>query len=130
MCFLFILSKILGMKAIRVYANVEELIDVENNLNNYTTSRFFGIPYFEEGFVWPLDEWNDPLHFMCQINLIEIESTLYQDLLPKEGILQFYFSGDFNQYCITHLSQPNSNLILASSSKDLFKASKYSFDFN
>ena len=31
---------------------------------------------------------------------------------------------------LTHLSQPNSNLILASSSKDLFKASKYSFDFN
>ncbi len=44
----------------------------------------------------------------------------YQEMCSKYGY-SFY---------LTHLSQPNSNLILASSSKDLFKASKYSFDFN
>ncbi len=91
------------MKAIRVYTNVEELIDVENNIDNYTTSRFFGIPYFEEGFAWPVDYKNRSLHFICQINLKEIESNLYEDLLPKEGILQFFFSGNFNQYCIKYI---------------------------
>ena len=55
------------------------------------SSKFGGSPDVPNGFEWPM--WNEePLSFLVQINLEEIASYDDQELLPKHGLLSFFFS--------------------------------------
>lgn len=55
-------------------------------------SKFWGDPDLPKGMPYPsqyIAEWDEslPYHFICQINLADLPP---QDLLPSEGLLQFY----------------------------------------
>ncbi len=54
-------------------------------------SKFGGAPDVPPGFEWPM--WNDkPLGFLAQINLEEVAPFDVEELLPKSGLLSFFFS--------------------------------------
>ncbi len=53
-------------------------------------SKFGGAPDVPQGFEWPT--WNDkPLGFLAQINLEEVAAFDVEELLPKSGLLLFFF---------------------------------------
>lgn len=65
-----------------------------------TASRIGGKPAVPEGFVWPYFEGvgfddptpkNRPLSFMSQINLKDVAHLDKEGLLPKTGILSFFY---------------------------------------
>ena len=53
-------------------------------------SKFGGAPDVPDGFEWPT--WNDtPLGFLAQINLEEVAPFDVEGVLPKRGLLSFYY---------------------------------------
>ena len=53
-------------------------------------SKFGGAPDVSQDFEWPM--WNEkPLGFLAQINLEEIADFDVENLLPKTGLLSFFF---------------------------------------
>ncbi len=58
-------------------------------------SKFGGAPDVPTNFEWPM--WNDrPLGFLAQINLEEVAPFDVEELLPKSGLLSFfYFTEDY-----------------------------------
>ena len=63
------------------------------------TSKIGGKPFAPKGFEWPYfegesyeDGWgNRPLSFICQINIDEVKRYDKEKLLPKKGILSFFY---------------------------------------
>jgi len=54
-------------------------------------SKFGGAPDVPADFEWPM--WNDkPLGFLAQINLEEVAPFDVEGLLPKSGLLSFFFN--------------------------------------
>ena len=61
------------------------------------TSKLFGTPDIFEGFVWPTILVNDEeykLTFIGQINLKEVNKYDKEGLLPKTGMLYFFYDLD------------------------------------
>ena len=62
-------------------------------------SKIGGKPFVPKDFVWPYfegesyeDGWgNRPLSFICQINIDEVKRYDKEKLLPKKGILSFFY---------------------------------------
>lgn len=60
-------------------------------------SKLFGTPDIYEGFVWPsieVDGEEYDLSFIGQVNLKEIAKYDSDELLPKEGMLYFFYDLD------------------------------------
>lgn len=56
-------------------------------------SKFGGAPDVPDGFEWPM--WNEkPLGFLAQINLGEVAGFDVEELLPKSGLLSFFYDFD------------------------------------
>jgi len=65
------------------------------------SSKFFGNPDVWEGFEWPAIEEDGELYdltFMCQINCSEIASYDKDNMLPKTGMLYFFYDLDEMPY--------------------------------
>ena len=60
---------------------------------SYLSSKIGGNPAVPEGFVWPCYE-GTPLSFMAQINLKDVANLDKDNLLPKSGILSFFYELD------------------------------------
>ncbi len=68
-------------------------------------SKFGGAPDVPADFVWPM--WNDkPLGFLAQINLEEVAAFDVDRLLPKSGLLSFFYDVDEPEF--TDVSTPGS----------------------
>ncbi len=71
-----------------------------------TGSRFGGKPALPVGFEWPRFEAenyegetaNRPLSFLCQINLAEIVAFDKDVLLPKKGLLLFFYEQESSKW--------------------------------
>ena len=64
-------------------------------------SKLFGTPDIFEGFEWPTIEVEDnvyDLSFICQINLKEVAKYDTKGLLPKNGMLYFFYDLDEMPY--------------------------------
>jgi len=59
----------------------------------YLSSKIGGKPAVPEGFVWPCYE-DTPLSFMAQINLKDVANLDKDNLLPKSGVLSFFYELD------------------------------------
>ena len=59
----------------------------------YLSSKIGGKPAVPEGFVWPYYE-GTPLSFMAQINLKDVANLDKDNLLPKSGVLSFFYELD------------------------------------
>ena len=55
------------------------------------SSKFGGFPYIPEEMDIPIDGQNQTMRLLAQINFAELP---HLELLPKEGLLQFYISED------------------------------------
>lgn len=65
------------------------------------SSKFFGNPDVWEGFEWPSIEIDGQLYdltFMCQINCADIAAYDKDGLLPKTGMLYFFYDLDEMPY--------------------------------
>ena len=61
------------------------------------SSKFFGTPDIYEGFVWPtieIDGEEYDLSFVGQINLKDVTKYDKEGLLPKKGMLYFFYDLD------------------------------------
>ena len=57
------------------------------------SSKFGGQPDIPKGHAWPI--WNDePLAFLCQINLAPVNKLDTEGLLPSTGLLSFFYVAD------------------------------------
>ncbi len=78
-------------------------------------SKFLGSPDLPEGFIWP-----DELDFLCQINCAEVAPFDKDGLLPKSGMLYFFYDFDEMPYrgqaCVRYfpgdLSELHSSVLL------------------
>ncbi len=56
-------------------------------------SKIGGKPSCPKDFTWPLNKLSEePLGFVCQINMSEVQSVVPNSVLPKSGLMQFYCS--------------------------------------
>lgn len=58
---------------------------------NPTDSKFAGKPYQPTGFQWPYDRTGQPMKLLAQLNLAQMPKL---EMLPKEGLLQFFLAQD------------------------------------
>ena len=54
-------------------------------------SKIGGAPDVPTDFVWPYTNNNQPLYFLCQLNLTEVKPYDSYNLLPDEGLLSFFY---------------------------------------
>lgn len=71
-------------------------IDTHKSVKNKWSSKIGGKPYLPKTFSWPTftsyeDNITRPLSFFCQINLKDLEKYDTEDLLPKKGMLYFFY---------------------------------------
>jgi len=57
-------------------------------------SRFGGTPDLEESIDWPKNELGEPLSFVAQLNCEEISVFDKSGLLPKTGLLSFFYCAE------------------------------------
>jgi uncharacterized protein YwqG len=59
------------------------------------SSKFFGVPDVWDGFKWPTatdEDGNEyPIYFMCQINCAEASKHDKDGIMPKTGMLYFFY---------------------------------------
>jgi uncharacterized protein YwqG len=59
------------------------------------SSKFFGVPDVWDGFKWPIavdEDGNEyPIKFMCQINCAEASKHDKDGIMPKTGMLYFFY---------------------------------------
>ena len=72
------------------------LIDEFKEVQNPRLSKVGGKPFLPKDFIWPkFKSYDDgierPLSFLCQINLEEIKDYDLDGLLPKKGMLYFFY---------------------------------------
>ena len=80
------------------------IIDVKDNDQDIfvTSSKIGGKPSVPAGFEWPVFRYHEedeeeegiPLTFLCQYNLEELSQFDKEEILPKKGMLSFF-------YCVT-----------------------------
>lgn len=61
---------------------------------NAPISRFGGIPSVTADFDWPITEVGVPLAFLCQLDLSSLRDFYGGTLLPKNGLLSFFYDDD------------------------------------
>jgi len=54
-------------------------------------SKIGGAPDVPTDFVWPHTSNNQPLYFLCQLNLAEVKPYDSNNLLPADGLLSFFY---------------------------------------
>lgn len=54
-------------------------------------SRLRGVPYRLRGEPWPVNRAGEPLSFLAQLNLTELNADGHLADLPRTGLLQFFF---------------------------------------
>ena len=82
----------------------EIVIDIQDNNNSISviSSKIGGKPSVPTGFEWPVFRYHEedeeeegiPLTFLCQYNLEELSQYDKEEILPKKGMLCFF-------YCVT-----------------------------
>lgn len=76
-------------------AKNEIVMEVENGENIAPNiSKLGGKPYLPKDFIWPRfsDEGEErPLSFLCQIDLADVKKSDRDGLLPKKGMLYFFY---------------------------------------
>lgn len=70
------------------------------------TTKIGGVPYWDFAKEYPVDSNGNKMHLLCQLNFGEC--NFKNDILPKEGILQFFIcsSDDFYDFYGMDLSEP------------------------
>lgn len=96
------------VKEIKINESLKEIIqslqknEIRINLNTHSavktasSSKIGGKPYLPKTFSWPVftsyeDNITRPLSFICQINLKDLEKYDIEGLLPKNGMLYFFY---------------------------------------
>lgn len=74
-------------------AKNEIVISVERGTVSPGASKFGGKPWLPRDFAWPVYESDEtrPLSFFCQINLEEVAPYDRDNVLPKKGMLYFFY---------------------------------------
>ncbi|MGE7094486.1 YwqG family protein [Lysinibacillus sp. NPDC048646] len=54
-------------------------------------SKIGGTPDVPTDFAWPFTNNDQPLYFLCQLNLTEVQPYDSDNLLPDEGLLSFFY---------------------------------------
>jgi len=77
-------------------AKNEIIMEVDDTAESLApnSSKLGGKPYLPKDFVWPhfCDEGDEnPLSFLCQINLAEVKQYDRDNLLPQKGLLYFFY---------------------------------------
>lgn len=54
-------------------------------------SKIGGTPDVPTDFIWPHTNNNQPLYFLCQLNLAEVKTYDSNNLLPADGLLSFFY---------------------------------------
>ena len=86
-----------GKKAVRKFTKENKLPSAgmrlkPTNNNAGTNSCIGGIPMVPTDFEWPIRQSGQQLHFLCQINLGELEKIAFSvEGLPAEGMLSFFY---------------------------------------
>lgn len=71
------------------------LLPVPNSTPNLFSSKIYGYPYWDFSKDYPLDENGNKMTLLCQLNFSEYD---FQNMLPKNGILQFFLSHEAASY--------------------------------
>lgn len=84
---------------ISALAKNEIVMDVEAAAEHIAPdgSKLGGMPYLPKDFAWPCfcDEGDEnPLSFLCQINLADVKKYDRDGLLPEKGLLYFFYDCD------------------------------------
>lgn len=80
-----------GLKAIKENTLVDcFMIEYCEKNVSIACSKFGGTPYFPRGATYPVNEDGYPLCFFAQINFSDFDN---HELLPNEGLLQFFVDG-------------------------------------
>ena len=74
---------------IRIYLSKQDESEI-----SIGTSKFGGKPDLPVGAEWPTEDNSKPLAFIAQINLREVVSLDSGELLPKSGILYFFYASE------------------------------------
>ena len=84
--------RVLGMSkaAIRARDHVRRGLKVNYETSRRTRSKIGGHPVVPELFIWP-EFKNEPLAFVAQIDLSEVQNVWPESPLPKEGLLSFFY---------------------------------------
>lgn len=84
--------RVLGMSkaAIRARDHVRRGLKVKYETSRRTRSKIGGHPVVPELFIWP-EFKNEPLAFVAQIDLSEVQNVWPESPLPKAGLLSFFY---------------------------------------
>ncbi len=79
------LNEEIGLSTILIYPNKRKKVTL-------TSSKFGGLPYWDDSKVYPTDKSGNKLKLLAQFNLDDISEYFLdrRDLLPKSGLLQFF----------------------------------------
>lgn len=83
-------------EAIKKLSKNEIVLDFSENEVKEYSSKIGGKPFLPKDFNWPTyksyeDNITRPLSFFCQINLEEVSKYDLDNLLPKSGMLYFFY---------------------------------------
>lgn len=90
--------------AIEKLCKNEIVINMENTkVNNPSSSKVGGKPYLPSDFEWPVftdkeDNKTHSLSFLCQINLEEVIPYDKDNVLPKNGMLYFFYECESSRW--------------------------------
>ena len=108
MSFFNIFKKLKGngslKSAIENLCKNEIVINMENTkVNNPSSSKVGGKPYLPSDFEWPVftdkeDNKTRSLSFLCQINLEEVVPYDKDNVLPKSGMLYFFYECESSRW--------------------------------
>ena len=82
--------------------SVKILLSSKETYKQVGNSRIAGFPDVPENFLWPRAEEGEPLTFIAQLNLAEIQGQAGTELLPQKGMLYFFTGIDEPAYDIEH----------------------------
>jgi uncharacterized protein YwqG len=75
---------------LKLFRPAVRLITVGGNTFPLGCSRIGGVPDVQSAWEWP--SWKDqPLAFLAQINLHDMRNFDFCNILPREGLLQFFY---------------------------------------
>lgn len=66
------------------------LVPKRNVEPNIFSTKIGGVPYWDSSLQYPVDENGNKMHLLCQLNFSEC--VFKNELLPTEGMLQFFIS--------------------------------------
>lgn len=83
-----LLEKMLGQE---IRLTLQEFTDQSISIGQ---SQAGGKPHVPDNFVWPTDQEQNPLDFIAQINCSAAHKFDPSGLLPKEGLISFFYSSE------------------------------------